>query len=424
MDTKFQTLQHYNLWGEMQDLSVGYLREDYTQRIMQYVHNRLVKVLVGQRRTGKSVLMRQVIKSLLDTGVDKRNIFMLNLEMVSFNFVRTYEDLEELFQIYLQQVQPQGRIYLFVDEIQNVDGWERFVNSYSQDISRDYEIFITGSNSKMLSGELATLLSGRYVSFTVLPLSFAEYAGAMGKPLDKTTYIEYMQIGGLPEFLHLHGEEVRRHYVSALKDTILLRDIVQRYSIKDVVLLEDVLVYLINNTSCLFSINSIVKYYKSLNKSVSFDKIAQYISYLVDTQVVHRVERANIQGKEVIAGVTKYYANDLAFLHYLYRGMPHGLGYDLENLQYLDLLRAGYKVYVGDIRGKEVDFVAVRGDRVIYVQSCYLLVDEQTVQREYASLEAIDDHYEKYIVSLDELTFPSRNGIRHVQAWNFAEQIR
>ncbi len=424
MNEKFQKLQQYNLWGEMQDLSLGYLREDYTQRIMRYVGNRLVKVLVGQRRAGKSVLMRQIVQNLIDSGIDRRNIFMLNLEMVAFDFVYTYKDLEELFQTYLQQINPQGRVYLFMDEIQNVEGWERFVNSYSQDITREYEIFITGSNSKMLSGELATLLSGRYVSFTVLPFSFEEFAGAQNKPVSKATYLEYMQSGGLPELLHLEDEEVRRHYVSALKDTILLRDIVQRNSIKDVALLEDLLIYLINNTSCPFSINSIMKYYKSLNKSVSFEKLSQYISYLVDTQVIHRVERSNIQGKEIIAGVTKYYANDLAFLHYLYRGMPHGLGYDLENLHYLDLLRAGYKVYVGNIRGKEVDFVATRGERVVYVQSCYLLSDEQTIRREYAALEAIGDHYEKYVVSLDDLQMPSRNGIRHVQAWNFSKIVK
>lgn len=417
-------LRQYNLWGELDSLPQGFVRSAYTERIMPYVGNRLVKVLVGQRRSGKSVLLRQVAQHLLDAGVERKNIFFLNLEMLAFDFVHTYLDLHKLFQAYLSEIQPQGRIYLFIDEIQNVDGWERFVNSYSQDITHEYELFITGSNSKMLSGELSTLLSGRYVQFTVFPLSFAEYAQALGKAADRQTYMEYLQVGGLPEFLHLQGEEAREHYVAALKDTILLRDIVQRYSVKDVNLLEDLFVYLLNNTACLFSVNNIVKYYKSIGKSVSYDKVAQYITYLTDTQVLHRVERYNIQGKDTIAGVTKYYVNDPAFAHYLYRGAKHGIGYMVENTQYLDLLRAGYKVYVGDMRGKEVDFVATRGDRVIYVQSCYMLVDETTIQREYASLETIDDHFEKYVVSADEFTLPSRGGIRHIAAWNFAEQIR
>ncbi len=423
MSEHFQKLAQYNLWGNLSDLSFGFFRHTYINKVQPYFGNRLVKVLVGQRRCGKSVLMRQLVQQLINNGVDRNNIFMLSLDLMCFDFVRTYQDLDDLFQLYLREIKPQGRVYLFIDEIQNVEGWERFVNSYSQDITRDYEIFITGSNSRMLSGELATLLSGRYVSFSVFPFSYNEYVSATGKQHNKESYLNYMQVGGLPEFLHLPDGEVRQNYVSALKDTIVLRDIVQRYQIKDVPLLDDLLVYLLNNTSCMFSANSIVKYYQSLRKTVSHEKISQYLGYLVDTHIVHRVERYNIQGKETIAGITKFYANDLGFLHNLYRGMPHGLGYDLENLQYLDLLRAGYKVYVGDIRGKEIDFVATRGDRVIYVQSCYLFADEQTVNREYSALESVPDNYEKFIVSLDDLLMPNRNGIRHIQAWNFSEVI-
>ncbi len=423
MDEYFPLLRQYNLWNK-QPQSLGFLRKSYTDSLFQYVGNRLVKVLVGQRRSGKSFIMRQLAARLIENGVDRRNIFMLNLDIVAFDFVKTYRDLVDIFNVYVEEIKPQGRIYIFVDEIQNVDGWERFVNSYSQDFTRDYEIFITGSNSKMLAGELATLLSGRYVKFNIFPFSFDEYADVCSLPHNRDTYIRYMQDGGMPELQHLANEEMRRNYTASLKDTILLRDIIQRYSIKDVRLLEDLFIYVVNNTSNLFSVNSLIKYYKSLGRSVSFDKVSAYLEYLCETYLIHRTERYNIRGKETIAGVCKYYANDLSFSNYLYKGFPHGLGYNLENLQYLDLLRAGYSVYVGSIKDKEVDFVAQRGERVIYVQSTYLLTEEETVEREYSPLENISDNYEKYVVSMDDLRLPSRGGIEHVHAWEFHERIK
>ncbi len=423
MNKYFQLLRQYNLWDN-KPLSLGFLRKTYTDALYQYVGNRLVKVLVGQRRSGKSFIMRQLAAKLIENGVDSRNIFMLNLDIVAFDFVKSYRDLVDILNVYIEEIKPEGRIYIFIDEIQNVDGWERFVNSYSQDFTRDYEIFITGSNSKMLAGELATLLSGRYVKFNIFPFSFDEYADVHSLPHNRETYIRYMQDGGMPELQHLVNEDMRRNYTASLKDTILLRDIIQRYSVKDVRLLEDLFIYIINNTSNLFSVNSLIKYYKSLGRSVSFDKVSAYLDYLCETYLIHRVERYNIRGKETIAGVCKYYANDLSFGNYLYKGFPHGVGYNLENLQYLDLLRAGYDVYVGSIKDKEVDFVAQRGERLIYVQSTYLLAEEETIEREYAPLESISDNYEKYVVSMDDLHFPSRGGIEHLRVWEFYEKIK
>ncbi len=423
MNEYFQLLKQYNLWDE-RPLNVGYLRKTYTDNLYQYVGSNLVKVLVGQRRSGKSYILRQLAMRLVENGVDRHNIFMLNLDIIAFDFVKDYRDLLNLFNVYVEQIKPQGRIYIFIDEIQNIDGWERFVNSYSQDFTREYEIFITGSNSKMLAGELATLLSGRYVKFHIFPFSFEEYADINALSRNKQTYIKYIQDGGMPELHHLNNEEMRRNYMISLKDTILLRDIIQRYSVKDIRLLEDLFIYVINNTSNLFSVNSLVKYYKSIGRSVSFEKISAYLEYLCETYLIHRTERYNIRGKETIAGVCKYYANDLAFGNYLYKGFPHGVGYNLENLQYLDLLRAGYNVYVGTIKDKEVDFVAQRGERKIYVQSSYMLTEAETIEREYTPLENINDNYEKYVVSMDDICLPSRDGIEHIQAWDFYEKIK
>lgn len=418
MEERFQQIRRYNLW-DGEDLPVGYEREEYVGKIAKYLGNRLVKVLVGQRRSGKSYVLRQMAKRLVDKGVDRRNILILNLDLAGLDFVSTVDDLRSVVKEYERQINPAGHVYVFVDEIQNVDGWEHFVNSYSQDFTRDYEFFITGSNSRLLSGELATLLSGRYVKFEIFPFSFMEYAGMKGIEPDRTAYLEYMKSGGMPELFNLPDEEVRRNYISSLKDTLLLRDIIQRYKVTDTRLLEDLFIYITNNTSKLFSVNSIVKYYKGLGRKVSFEKVAQYLDFMSEAYLVHRVERFNIQGKDTISGLCKYYSNDLSFRNYLYQGFAHGAGYELENLVYLDLRRNGYEVYVGDIKGKEVDFVARRGNHVIYVQSTYMLYDEATIEREYASLEAIPDNFEKYVVSLDEFQLPSRNGIKHALAWKF-----
>ncbi|MEG0806976.1 MAG: ATP-binding protein [Alistipes sp.] len=422
MDERFEALKKYNLW-EGQNLPIGFLRADYTKKINSYIGNRLVKVLVGQRRVGKSYILRQLAMQLIENGVDKKNIFFLNKEFADFDFVKTYSDLDELVKRYKQQINPQGRLYLFIDEIQNIKGWEHIINSYSQDYVDEYEVFISGSNSKMLSGELATLLSGRYVDFEILPLSYGEYLGITQKEDVKQSYIEYMQTGGMPELFQLSNDEVKRNYIEALKDTVLLKDIIQRYNIKDTKLLEDIFVYLINNASNLLSVRNIANYFKSSGRKTSYDTVSTYIGYIENTYLIHRVERFNIKGKETIAGNCKYYANDLSYNNYLYQGFGYGVGYLLENLVYLELIRSGYNVYVGAIKDKEVDFVAIKGDRTIYIQATYMLIDKQTIEREYAPLEAIDDSFEKMVVSLDDLAQPSKGGIRNVQAWKLTDML-
>lgn len=422
MDERFTAIRRFNLWDGNAP-ATGYVRHEYVGNITKYTGNRLVKVITGQRRSGKSYILRQIAGQLANGGVDARNILILNLDLAGFEFVKTDDDLRNIVSMYEERMKPRGRIYIFIDEIQNVEGWERFVNAYAQDFTHEYEFFITGSNSRLLSGELATMLSGRYVKFEVLPFSFREYAGITGRATDRQTYLEYMKTGGMPELFNLPDEEVKRNYVSSLKDTLLLRDIIQRYKVSDTRLLEDLFVYVTNNTSKLFSVNSIVKYYKGIGRKVSFEKISQYLDFMSEAYLIHRVERYNIQGKETIGGVCKYYSNDLCFRNYLYQGFAHGAGYELENLLYIDLRRNGYAVMVGDIRGRKVDFVARRGSRVVYLQSTYMLYDEATVTREYASLEAIPDNYEKFVVSLDEIQLPSRDGIKHLQAWAVDEVL-
>ena len=422
MDEKFELLRKYNLWDGNR-IETGYERPLYTEKIGGYFGNRLVKVLTGQRRSGKSYILRQLAVNLMRRGVRAENILFINRELTAFDFLVTYQDLDQLIRLYLQTLHPEGRVYFFIDEIQEIEGWEKVVNSYSQDYTADYELFITGSNSKMLSSELSTLLSGRYVEFAVRPLSYHEYVTIKNMETGKQSYMEYMQDGGFPELLNLSGREVKRNYVSALKDTVFLKDIIRRYTIKDVRLLEDLFAYLVNNASNLLSIHNIANYFKSKGRKTSYETVAAYIGYIEEVFLAHRAERYNIKGKEIISGTYKYYMNDLAFKNYLYSGMGYGVGYMLENLVYLELIRAGYMVYVGSVKDKEVDFVAMKDDRVIYIQSTYVLADEQTVLREYAPLEAIGDSYEKWVVSLDDLALPVREGIKHVQAWQLKDLL-
>ena len=420
MEEKFTALSKYNFWeGNVPEL--GYYRKDYTDKIFDYIGSKLVKVLIGQRRTGKSYILRQIAHRLLEGGVNPRNIFYINKEFTDFDFISDYKDLENLLKLYREKLKPEGKVWLFIDEVQNISGWEHFVNSHSQDFVESNEIFISGSNSKMLSVELATLLSGRFVNFEVFPFSYAEYTGITQKEVKRESYIEYMESGALPELFVLPNDETKRNYIGAIKDTVLLRDIIQRHSIKEPKLLEDIFVYLVNNASNLVSITNIVNYFKSKGRRTTYDTVANYISYIEDTFMIHKVERYDIRGKETISGNCKYYINDLSFKNYLYPGFGYGAGYKLENLVYLELKRAGYEVYVGAMRDKEVDFVAIKGDRVVYIQCTYLLVDEQTTHREYAPLEAIADNYEKAVVSLDDISLPSNKGIRHIQAWKLRE---
>jgi predicted AAA+ superfamily ATPase len=416
MEEYFNSLAKYNFWnGNMPQQ--GFLRTDYLNSIRSYCDNKLVKVIVGQRRTGKSYILRQMANDLITNGVHPNNIFYLTKEYLDFDFVNHYTDLERLIKHYQLTLKPQGKIYLFLDEIQNIAQWERLVNSYSQDFTQSYEVFISGSNSKMLSGELATLLSGRYINFEIFPFSFKEYIGITKQDNNKESFINYMQSGGLPELFVLPNEETKRHYIASVKDTVLLRDVIQRHAIKDPRLLEEIFIYLVNNAANLLSINNVTNYLKSKGRKTTYDTIANYIGYIEDTFLLHKAERFDIKGKDTIAGNVKYYCNDLAYKNYLYAGFGYGIGYQLENLIYLDLRRLGYEVYVGIIPNKEVDFVATKADQKLYIQCVYLLLDEATIKREYASLEAINDNYPKIVVSLDDIIMPINKGIIHLQAW-------
>lgn len=417
MQSIFDKIAVYNVW-DGKSYNTGYERSEYLATITRYIGNKLIKVLVGQRRVGKSYVLRQIINYLTSVkGVNPQNIFYLNKEYTAFDEVKASSDLEALFNYYRQQFNLANKIYIFLDEVQNILNWETFVNSYSQDFTTEYELFVTGSNSNLLSGELASMLSGRYVEFEIFPFSFFEFAGIKNLTVNKENFLKYMQSSGLPEMFNFEEEELHRHYTESLRNTIVLRDIVGRHNIKDLSLLEDVFKFLSINIGNLTSFSSIVNYFKSRQKKTNYETISSYVGFLKDTFIIHQAERFNLRGKQLLGGECKYYLNDLSFKNYLLGNYPSDIGYNLENYVYMELRRMGYKVTVGVFNDFEIDFVAQKPDKTLYVQVCYLLNEKKTIEREFGNLLMIKDNHEKIVISLDDVKFSDYEGIRHVRPW-------
>jgi hypothetical protein len=417
----YERMQPYNTWNN-QLLPGGFSRTGYLGKILPYLGTRLVKVLTGQRRSGKSYLLRQIINYLITgRGIHPANIFFINKEFTAFDEIRTSSDLEELFGYFRKKNNVTGKIYLFLDEVQNIENWEKFVNSYAQDFTGEYELFISGSNSNLLSGELATLLSGRFVEFEIMPYGYTEFIEIRKLNPGRDSFLAYLQHGGLPELLHLEQEELKRNYITSLKNTITLRDIIDRHGIKDLPLLEDLFKFLCVNIGNLTSISSIIDYFKSRQKKTNFETVSSYVKYLTDTFVFHQVERYNVRGKKALGGSYKYYLNDLSFKNYLFGIFPSDIGYNLENFVYLELRRMGYTVHVGVLTDREIDFVAQKGGKTIYLQVCYLLSNDKVIEREFGNLLRIRDNFEKYVVSMDDVKFSDSDGIIHLHPWELSD---
>lgn len=426
MDERLEKIARFNYWNG-NSFDNGVERTLYLNRIMPFTGNRVIKVLTGQRRAGKSWLMRQIITALLRRGAMTANqVLYVNKEFYRYNFLQTAGDLIDLFETYCRELNPEGKSFVFLDEVHNIGGWEQAVNSLSQDPSIDCEVFLTGSNSKLLSGELATLLSGRYVEFEVQPFSYSEYLRALhlGGP-SRQTLVDYLRTGGLPEFLNLKGEETRRNYVESVKNTILLKDIVERHNIKDAALLNRLFALLVNNSASLVSVGNIVNYINQEQqhktpkaKERNYETISNYIGYLQQAYLILKADRFDLKGKEILKGTAKYYANDNCYHNYLFDGYGYGQGALLENYVYQALRRAGYCVYVGKMQNTEVDFACTAHDKTLYVQSSWTMDSDATAEREYKSLEAIADNFPKIIVTMDDIPRKNRNGIANVQAWN------
>jgi predicted AAA+ superfamily ATPase len=417
MDSTFEALERHNYWhGET--IQTGTMRQTYLDQITACSGNRLVKVLVGQRRTGKSTILRQFIRNLIDQGTNPQNIFYLDKEHFDFTELADSRELDVLIRLYKEKLAIEGKVYLLLDEVQEIDGWEKLVASYAQDNRQEYELYITGSNSHMLSSELGTYLSGRYIPIDVYPLAFSEFVDACGMQPNKAGLLSYLKQGGLPELIHLESEDARRHYVMALRDSVLLNDIVKKFGVQDVALLERLFHFLCANIGSMFSVNKLVNHLSSSGAKTNFETLSRYVDHLERALLIHDCSRYDIRGKDILSGTRKYYLNDLAFREHLTPGFDPGLSRRLENCVFLHYRAHGYAVHVGTCSNMEVDFVVEKGDERFYVQVCYLMADPGIVEREYRSLEAIRDNYPKLVVSMDDVSFGTRNGIHHHLAWD------
>jgi predicted AAA+ superfamily ATPase len=411
-----ETIKKYNFWNG-EPVKCGFIRQEYLSRIGNFIGNRLIKVVLGQRRTGKSFLMRMIIDHLIRIdGVLPQNILYINMDIRDFSFINNADKLSLTIAEYRKELNPVGKVYLFVDEIQEIEGWEKYINSLSQDYTAEYEVFITGSNANILSSELSTYLSGRYVSIEIFPFSFSEFLGYYNLPQNKDAYLRYLKKGGLPELLAIK-DDLAENYISALKDSIILRDIINRHSIRESVLLKRMVDYLIDSPSTLFSVNKIVNTFKSSGIRTNVETIGEYIRFLCEAYFVHEASRYDISGKKILAGEKKYYLNDLCFKQYLTSGFDKGISRFLENLVFLHFKREGYTIYVGKFGNREIDFVAEKNGIRKYIQVAYLLNGEDVIKREFGNLEAINDNYEKMVISLDDICLGNVNGILHRRAW-------
>jgi hypothetical protein len=388
-------------------------RKKYLDALNSVMGKQVIKVLLGMRRVGKSTLLMQIQDTLLNQGIRQDQIITINYEWMEYEALKDYKALYTYIQ---SQMTTDEKYYVFLDEIQEVESFEKVVNDLNS--NGQAELFITGSNSKLLSGELATLLTGRFYTIEVLPLSFEEIVHAeIGSHNANENLIDYLRLGGMPGRYLFDEELTAKNYISDMYQSILLRDIVKRNNIRDVDLLQRFMLYVMHNVGQIFSALTITNYLKNEGRKLSKETIYNYIEAAKNAYLIHGVPRYNIRGKEIMKTNEKYYLNDLG-LRGLYFDNENDIGQALENVVYLELRRRGYEVYIGKLDDKEIDFIAIKGHTKQYIQVAYLLAEKSTIDREFSVLEAVEDQYPKMVISMDMVN-RSRNGVIHKNILDF-----
>lgn len=388
-------------------------REIYMKRIRPFINTELIKVFTGIRRSGKSVMLELVKNELKKSGVSDKNFLCINFEQFSNSELLDAKILHK--RIVEFQKSADGKIYLFFDEIQEVDGWEKCINSCRVDF--DCDIYITGSNAKLLSGELATYLAGRYVEFVIYPFSFAEFLEMnrqKNSQIDKTAcFTAFLKTGGMPFLANFLGDDsAKNQYLMDIYNSVVLKDVVKRNNIRDVDTLERIIAYAFSNIGHIFSATSLSKYFKSEKRNISHDTILNYLKFCADAFLIYKISRYDLEGKKVLTVNEKYYCADHGLREAVFGKNTQNIDQILENIVCLELLRRNFKVFVGKKDESEIDFIAERNGVKIYVQVAYLLASEEMVRREFSVYDSIKDNFPKYVVSMDEFDF-SRNGIIH-----------
>ena len=383
-------------------------RDLYLNKIKPIINDPLIKVITGMRRVGKSTLLFLIQEELKNRGINSKQFIHINFEILKYDQYREY--IKNL-------IINDQKYYIFLDEIQEVKNFEKVVNSIS--VEYNVDIYITGSNSKLLSGELATLLTGRYYSLEVYPLSFKEIVES--KNINKfdldREFVVYLNNGGLPAIQRFEEENVIKNYINDMYSSILLKDIVTRYSIRDIDLLNRFLNYVYHNIGQIFSASSITRFLKSEGRKLSKETIYNYIEACKNAYLIYGIGRYDIKGKQNLKTKEKYFINDLG-IRSLFFDNENDISQSLENIVLLELLRRDYDVFVGEINQMEVDFIAIKGNERVYIQVTYLMSSKDTIEREFSSLESIEDNYPKYIISMDKIK-RERSGIIHINIIDF-----
>lgn len=387
-------------------------RERYLRQISPFIDKPIIKVITGIRRCGKSTFLKMICNLLIDKGVNQENILLVNKDSLEFDSLNTYKQLVSYVMDRFKDVK--GKKYLFVDEVQEIEGWEKALSGFLADNTAD--LFVTGSNSRMLSSELATYISGRYVEFKLYTLTFSEFLKFRNVSESEKTEQEFalfMKYGGFPGIHHMeYDDEVIEQYISSVYNTILLKDVVARNGLRDIVLLERIAQFTADNCGNITSSKKIADFLKSQKMKGSVDTVQNYLGMLTSAYLFHKVNRFDIKGKRLLEIHEKYYSGDIGLKHSLLGYKINDIAGHLENIVYLELLSRGYKVNIGKLNELEIDFIATRNNQQIYLQVSYLLADNKTIEREFGALEKITDNYPKIVLSLDKFLDSNRNGIK------------
>lgn len=403
-------------------------REVYLEKIRNFMDKNVIKIITGMRRCGKSYLFKSIIHELKQRGTNDEDILLIDLELPTYNHIKTREQLDEIVVPFIES--HENKVYLFFDEIQNVKEWEVSINSYYK--LENTDIYITGSNSKLMSAEFATLLTGRYVNIELYPFSFNEfldYKQELNHPPAITNELnsdlenffeEYQTYGGIP--LTISSQHDKELVLNGIYSSIILNDIIERYEIRNVGLFNRIIKYIIENTGNLISANAVYKYLKHEKLKITKTTIYNYLEYLENAYIIAKASKEDLVGKKEIMGSEKYYLIDTGFYKSQLDEKQRNIGHILENIIFIELKRHGYKITMGKVNNYEIDFICKKNNQKFYIQVTYLLENDETVEREFRPLLMIKDNYPKYVLSMDRIIQP-QNGIKHMNIIDFLKNI-
>lgn len=389
-------------------------RELYLKEIRNFMNKPIIKVITGIRRSGKSMILKLISEELSEKGIPSQNIIYINFESLMFS---EFTEFKKLYNYIIEKSKNiSGKIYILLDEIQEVEHWEKAINSFMVDL--DCDIYITGSNANLLSSELATYIAGRYIEIKIYPLSFKEYidfakAENPQEILSNEEYFEqYLKFGGLPGIHNLNYDKNNIYqYLSDIYNSVLLKDVIAKNNIRDVELLEKIILYIFDNIGNTFSAKNVSDFLKSQGRKLSRETVYNYLKALENAYIISKIQRYDIKGKAILETMEKFYLTDLGFRHAKLGYRANDIGGYLENIVYLELLRKKYTVNIGKLQTKEIDFIGTFQNEKLYIQVTYLLASPETIEREFSPLKNIEDNYPKYVLSMDRIDEYNIDGI-------------